>query len=166
MYSAHVDTFVQYTNISISGDNETAKKHLIACKGVEEMISSIESGTSIEQVLDVPSDGFEVILDDELTQELAQCDRETIYRRTQEDLLRQMQLCARNQQMYAQMEGAANVKHAAEFKTLEQRCAHDLEKLRTGFQHGSKAPAFHYEKRSMHLIHVNNDLTENDLEVR
>ncbi|CAF5138376.1 unnamed protein product, partial [Rotaria socialis] len=80
----------------------------------------------------------------------------TIYQRLQDDLLRQMQLCARNQQIYAQMEGANNSKQANEFKTLEQRCAHDLERLRKCFQHGSKAPLFHYEKRQMNIIQVNN----------
>ena len=106
-----------------------------------------------------------MIRDDELTEELAQSDRNTIYRRLEEDLLRQMQLCARNQQMYAQMEGSNNMKLANEFKILEQRCAQDLEKLRQCFKHGAKVPAFHYEKRQMNIIQVNNDLTDNDFEV-
>jgi hypothetical protein len=106
-----------------------------------------------------------MIRDDELTEELAQSDRDTIYRRLQDDLLRQMQLCARNQQIYAQMEGTNNMKHANEFKILEQHCARDLESLRKCFQHGAKVPTFHYEKRQMNIIQVNNDLTDNDFEV-
>jgi hypothetical protein len=77
-----------------------------------------------------------------------------------------MQLCARNQQIYAQMEGANNIKQANEFKILEQRCAHELERLRQCFQHGLKVPLFHYEKRQMNIIQVNNDLADNDLEVK
>jgi hypothetical protein len=77
-----------------------------------------------------------------------------------------MQLCARNQQIYAQMEGTYNMKQANEYKLLEQRCARDLEKLKQCFQHGLKAPIFHYEKRQMNIIHVNNDLTDNELEVK
>jgi hypothetical protein len=103
---------------------------------------------------------------DDLPDDLAQADRDTIFRRLQDDLLRQMQLCARNQQIYAQMEGSTNVKFANEFKSLEQRCAHDLGQLRECFQHGSKAPVFHYEKRQMNIIQVNNDLADNDLEVK
>ena len=118
------------------------------------------------QASESSSNGFDVICDDEFTDELAQADRNTIYRRLEEDLLRQMQLCARNQQIYAQMEGLTNVKHANDYKLLEQRCAHDLDRLRQGFQHGLKAPTFHYEKRQMNIVHVNNDLADNDLEVK
>ena len=118
------------------------------------------------QASESSSYGFEVICDQELTEELAQADRDTVYRRLQDDLLRQMQLCARNQQMYAQMEGLSNVQHANEFKLLEQRCTHDLERLRQCFQHGLKAPVFHYEKRQMHIVQVNNDLTDGDFEVK
>ena len=106
-----------------------------------------------------------MIREDDLTDELASCDRETIYQRLQEDLLRQVQLCARNQQIYAHMEGANNAKQANDFKLLEQRSVHDLERLRQGLQKGQKAPIFHYEKRQMNLIHVNNDLGDNELEV-
>ena len=106
-----------------------------------------------------------MINDDDLTQDLAHADRETIYRRLQDDLLRQMQLCVRNQQIYAQMDGHAAVKSANEYKSLEQRCAHDLEKVRQCFQHGLKAPLFHYERRQLNVIQTNNDLGENDLEV-
>lgn len=77
-----------------------------------------------------------------------------------------MQLCARNQQIYAQMEGADNLKYANEFKHLEQRCAHDLERLKKSFQNGSKAPTFHYEKRQLNIIQINNDLSDYELEVR
>ncbi|CAF4501384.1 unnamed protein product, partial [Rotaria magnacalcarata] len=66
---------------------------------------------------ELPDAGYEFIQDDELTKEIAKSDRETIYQRLQDDLLRQMQLCARNQQIYAQMEGANNSKQANEFKT-------------------------------------------------
>ncbi|UJR27493.1 hypothetical protein I4U23_008777 [Adineta vaga] len=148
------------------GDIESAKKYLIACKELEPKIVSSESNIPMDtiQVSESSSNGFEVICDNDLTEELAQADRDTIYRRLQEDLLRQMQLCARNQQMYAQMEGIINVQQANEFKILEQRCAHDLERLRQCFQHDLKAPLFHYEKRQMHIVQVNNDLTDNDFE--
>lgn len=63
------------------------------------------------------------------------------------------------------MEGANNIKQANDFKLLELRCAKDLERLKQSFRHGLKAPIFHYEKRQMNIIHVNNDLTDNDLEV-
>jgi hypothetical protein len=107
-----------------------------------------------------------MITDDDLTQDLANSDRDTVYRRLQEDLLRQIQLCARNQQIYAQMDGANSIKHANEYKILEQRCSHDLEKLRQCFQHGLKPPLFHYERKQMNIIQVNNDLGENDFEVK
>ena len=106
-----------------------------------------------------------MINDDDLTQDLAHADRETIYRRLQDDLLRQMQLCVRNQQIYAQMDGNAAAKSANEHKALEQRCAHDLEKIRQCFQHGLKPPLFHYERRQLNVIQTNHDLGENDLEV-
>jgi hypothetical protein len=106
-----------------------------------------------------------MIFDNELTEEIAQSDRQTIYRRLQDDLLRQMQLCARNQQIYAQMEGLNSAKQANDFKNLEQRCGRDLERLKQAFQHDLKAPLFHYEKRQMNIIQVNNDLADNDLEV-
>ncbi len=106
-----------------------------------------------------------MVPDYELPEEFAQSDRETIYRRLQDDLLRQMQLCARNQQIYAQMDGLNNKKQANEFKILEQRCAHDLERLRQCSQRGLKVPLFHYEKRQMNIIQVNDDLTDNELEV-
>ena len=77
-----------------------------------------------------------------------------------------MQLCARNQQTYSQMEGSDSIKHANEYKILEQRCASDLEKLRLCFQHGAKPPLFHYERRQMNIVQVNHDLGENDLEVK
>jgi len=107
-----------------------------------------------------------MVRDVELTDELAQSNRETIYHHLQEDLLRQMQLCARNQQMYAQMEGPNNIKQANEFKILEQRCARDLDRLKQCFQQGLKAPVFHYEKRQMNIIQVNNDLTDDEVEVK
>jgi hypothetical protein len=107
-----------------------------------------------------------MINDDDLTQDLAHADRDTVYRRLQEDLLRQIQLCARNQQIYAQMEEINTTKQINEYKTLEQRCAHDLEKLRHCFQHGLKPPLFHYERKQMTIVQVNNDLGENDLEVK
>jgi len=107
-----------------------------------------------------------VIRDNALTEEISQSNRETIYIRLQEDLLRQMQLCARNQQMYAQMEGPNNMKQANDYKRLEQRCAHELEQLKQNFKHGLKVPVFHYEKRQMNVIHVNNDLTDNEFEVK
>jgi len=106
-----------------------------------------------------------MINDDDLTQDLSHADRDTVYRRLQDDLLRQIQLCARNEQIYAQMEGTNSIKQANEYKNLEQRCAHDLEKLRQCFQHGLKLPLFHYERRQMTIVQVNNDLGENDLEV-
>lgn len=107
-----------------------------------------------------------MIRDDEYTDELANCDRDSIYERLKSDLLQQIQLCARNQQLYAHMEGADNAKHANEFKMLEQRSSHDLEQLKQCQQKGFKAPVFHYEKRQLYLIQSNNDLTDNDLEVR
>ncbi|CAF0805008.1 unnamed protein product [Adineta ricciae] len=149
------------------GDIAAAKKYLIASKELEQKSNSSETLMPMEtnQASISSSHGFEVICDQELTEELAQADRDTVYRRLQDDLLRQMQLCARNQQMYAQMEGLTNVQHANEFKLLEQRCTHDLERLRQCFQHGLKAPIFHYEKRQMHIVQVNNDLTDSDFEV-
>lgn len=68
--------------------------------------------------------------------------------------------------MYAQMEGAINAKYANDFKVLEQRAIHDLEQLKQSQQKRSKVPVFHYEKRQLNLIQSNNDLTENELEVR
>jgi hypothetical protein len=106
-----------------------------------------------------------MINDDDLTQELANSDRDTVFRRLQDDLLRQMQLCARNHQTYSQMEGTNNIQHAKEYQILEHRCSEDLEKLRKHFQHGLKPPLFHYERKQMNIIQVNHDLGENDLEV-
>ncbi|CAF0942285.1 unnamed protein product [Rotaria sordida] len=149
------------------GDLETAKKFLVAYKGLEQMILAAESGLPIDmsQVPKLPDDDNDMLDDDDLTQDLARADRDTVYRRLQDDLLRQIQLCARNQQTYAQMEGINNVKHTNEYKVLEQRCANDLEKLRQCFQHGLKPPLFHYERRQMNIVQVNNDLGDNDLEV-
>jgi hypothetical protein len=63
------------------------------------------------------------------------------------------------------MEGGNTQKHINEYKILEQRCSNDLEKLRQCFQHGLKPPLFHYERKQMTIVQVNNDLGENDLEV-
>ncbi|CAF4848316.1 unnamed protein product [Rotaria sp. Silwood1] len=149
------------------GDIDTAKKHLLASKEIEKKIESVESGLSIDmnQISELANENIEIIHEDELTEELRQSDRDTIYRRLEDDLLRQMQLCARNQQMYAQMEGSNNIKQANEFKILEQRCAHDIEQLRKCFQQGLKPPVFHYETRKLNIIQVNDDLTDQDLEV-
>ena len=118
------------------------------------------------QVPKLPDDdNNDLVTDDDLTQDLANADRDTVFRRLQDDLLRQVQLCARNEQIYAQMEEPNSAKHAKEYKHLEQRCAHDLEKLRKCFQHGLKPPLFHYERRQMNIIQTNSDLGENDLEV-
>lgn len=114
----------------------------------------------------MPADGFDVIQDDEFTEELAQCDRETVYSRLKADLLQQIQLCARNQQMFAHMPGEMNAQYATQFKMLEQRSSHQLEQVKQSYQKGFKAPIFHYEKRQLNLIQTNLDLTENDLEVR
>ncbi|CAF3410052.1 unnamed protein product [Rotaria socialis] len=151
-----------------SGDIETAKKFLVACRGLEPMIEAADAGLPVDmsQVPKLPGeDANDMIDDDDLTQDLAHADRDTIYRRLQEDLLQQIQLCARNQQIYAQMEGANSLKHSSEYKILEQRCAGDLDKLRHCFQHGIKPPLFHYERRQMNVIQANNDLGDNDLEV-
>ncbi|CAF1370093.1 unnamed protein product [Adineta steineri] len=149
------------------GDLDTAKKFLIAYKGLEQMIAAAESGLPVDmsQVPVLPDDDSDMINDDDLPQDLAHADRDTIYRRLQEDLLRQIQLCARNEQIYAQMDGANSIRQANEYKQLEQRCAHDLEKLRKCFQHGLKPPLFHYERRQMNIVQTNNDLGDNDLEV-
>ncbi|CAF0721649.1 unnamed protein product [Adineta ricciae] len=150
------------------GDLETAKKFLIAYKGLDQMIAAAEAGLPIDmgQVPKLPDDdNNDLVTDDDLTQDLANADRDTVFRRLQDDLLRQVQLCARNEQIYAQMEEPNSAKHAKEYKQLEQRCAHDLEKLRKCFQHGLKPPLFHYERRQMNIIQTNNDLGENDLEV-
>ncbi len=167
-----------------TGDDETAKKYLIEYKKLEQTIASAESDltTDMNQVCDFlpliieiktflqalasPSQDYDMIRVDELTDEITQSNSENIYHRLQEDLLRQMQLCARNQQMYAQMEGLNNKKQANEFKILEQRSAQDLERLKQNARNGSKTPIFHYEKRQMNIIQVNNDLADNDLEVK
>ena len=117
------------------------------------------------QVPKLPDDETDLINDDDLTEDLLKSDRDTIYRRLQEDLLRQIQLCARNQQIYNEMDGIDNSHRAQEYKKLEQRCALDLEKLRQSFQNGCKPPLFHYERRQMNVIQVNQDLGENDIEV-
>lgn len=109
--------------------------------------------------------GFDTIREDEFTQEVAQSSREVMYRRLTEDLIRQIQLSARNQQIYAHMGGANNLARAKEFQNLEQRSNHDLERLKLSAKNGSIKPVFHYEKRQMHLIQFNNDLTDDDLEV-
>ena len=128
------------------------------------------SFTSIEsfffpQTSELVVEGFDTIRDNELTQEIAQSSRETMYRRLNDDLIEQIQLCARNQQIYAHMEGDNNATRAIEFQNLGQRSSHDLERLKLSSQNPSKKPIFHYEKRQMHLIQFNNDLTDNDLEV-
>jgi hypothetical protein len=105
------------------------------------------------------------MIDDHLTAEVAQYGREALYHRLEDDLLRQIQLCARNQQLYAHMEGATNLEAANRFKILEQRCARDLQQLKNNFQQGSKVPIFHYEKRQMNIIQVNTDLSDSELEV-
>ncbi|UJR21607.1 hypothetical protein I4U23_024689 [Adineta vaga] len=150
------------------GDTETAKKFLIAYKGLDQMIAAAEAGLPIDmsQVPKLPDDdNNDLVTDDDLTQDLAHADRDTIFRRLQDDLLKQIQLCARNEQIYAKMEEANSLKHAKEYRNLEQRCAQDLEKLRQCFQHGLKPPLFHYERRQMNIIQSNNDLGENDIEV-
>lgn len=68
--------------------------------------------------------------------------------------------------MYAQMEGANNVKYAQQYGLLGQRCQRDLDRLKQSFHQGLKPPIFHYERRQMNIIQVNNDLTDNDFEVR
>lgn len=118
------------------------------------------------QASESPTEDYDTVHDEDLTEEVSKSSRETIYRRLQEDLLRQVLLCARNQQMYAQMEGSNSSIQAKEFKTLELRCARDLERLKQCFQNGSKPPIFHYEKRQMNIIQVNNDLTDDDFEVK
>jgi hypothetical protein len=113
----------------------------------------------------LPDDSNDLIDDDDLTQDLAHADRDTIYRRLQDDLRRQIQICARNQQIYKQMDGSDFSRQINEYKALEKRCADELEKLRQGFQHGLKPPLFHYERRQLSIIQMNDDLGENDLEV-
>lgn len=110
-------------------------------------------------------EGFDTIRDDEFTRELSQSSREVIYRRLTDDLIEQIQLCARNQQIYAHMEGANNAIRAKEFQNFGQRSSQDLERLKQSSQQASKKPIFHYEKRHMHFIQFNNELTDNDLEV-
>lgn len=127
---------------------------------------SIKHLNTFLQTSDSPVEDFDTIRDDDLTEEVAQSSRDVIFKRLQDDLLHQVQLCARNQQMYAQMEGSNSSAQAKEFKQLELRCARDLERLRQSFQHGSKPPVFHYEKRQMNIIHVNNDLTDDMFEVK
>lgn len=117
------------------------------------------------QTSDSAATGFDNIRDDELTQEVAQSSREVMYRRLTEDLIRQIQLSARNQQVYAHMGGANNLARAKEFQALEQRSNQDLERLKQAAKNGSLKPVFHYEKRQMHLVQFNNDLTDDDLEV-
>lgn len=160
----HIYVYIYILSID---DLDTAKKYIIEYKEIEKMIASVESGLPIEtrEVLEPPGGDYDMVIDNELTTELAQSSRENIYFRLQEDLLGQMQLCARNQQMYAQMEGTSNMKQANDYKLLEQRCARDLERLKHSFQHGIKAPVFHYERRQLYIVQVNNDLTENECEV-
>ena len=62
------------------------------------------------------------------------------------NILQQIQLCARNQQIYAQMEGANSLKHSSEYKIREQRCASDLEKLRHGFQEDRRSQIYHLRR--------------------
>jgi len=151
-------------------DLEAARRYINEIKLIDERIKKAASLSTIStshysSTASLPSNGFEVIRDDQFTEELANCDSDTIYDRLKSDLLQQIQLCARNQQLYAHMEGAANAKNANDFKILEQRSSHDLERLKQSFQKGFKTPIFHYEKRQLQLIQSNNDLTENDLEV-
>ncbi|CAF1094841.1 unnamed protein product [Didymodactylos carnosus] len=144
------------------GDIESAKNFLKSYKGLEQMVAAAESGLPVDltQVPKLPDDNDYEMLDDD--EELLHSDRDTIYRRLQEDLLHQIQLCARNQQVYSQMD---NHEQSIEYKQLEQRCQQDLERLRKCFQHGLKAPLFHYERRQMNIVQINTDLGENDLEV-
>jgi coiled-coil and C2 domain-containing protein 1 len=149
------------------GDLETAKKYLLESKKLEQTIASAETGPLVDthHASESPTEDYDTVHDEDLTEEVSKSSRETIYRRLQEDLLRQVLLCARNQQMYAQMEGSNSSIQAKEFKALELRCARDLERLKQCFQNGSKPPIFHYEKRQMNIIQVNNDLTDDDFEV-
>ena len=131
------------------------------------MIAAAEAGFPVDmsQVPRLPDDDNDLINDDDLTQDLAHADRDTIYRRLQDDLLHQISLCARNQQTLERMEGNDCNRQANEYRKLEERCARDLEKLRKCFQHGLKPPLFHYERKQMTIVQVNDDLGENDLEV-
>lgn len=131
------------------------------------MIQAAEAGLPIDmgQVPRLPDDDNDLINDDDLTQDLAHADRDTVYRRLQEDLLQQIQLCVRNQQTLERMEEGSHNRQVDEFKSLEQRCSRDLEKLRKCFQHGLKPPLFHYERKQMNIVQVNDDLGDNDLEV-
>lgn len=151
-------------------DFDAARRYVNGIKLIDEKIKKAESTSTIttsqySSTASLPTNGYEVIRDDQFTEELAQCDRDTIYDRLRSDLLQQIQLCARNQQMYAQMEGATNAKYANDFKLLEQRSSHDLEQLKQSYQKGFKTPVFHYEKRQLNLIQSNHDLMENELEV-
>lgn len=113
----------------------------------------------------LPEDENDMIDDDDLADDLSRADRDTIFRRLQEDLLKQIETCRRNQQIYEQMDGANTIKNINEYNALEQHCKNDLEKLRYSFQHGLKPPLFHYERKQTTVIQTNNDLGDNDLEV-
>lgn len=149
------------------GDIETAKKFLIAERGLEQMIEAANNGLPIDmsQIPKLPDEHDTTINDDDLTEDLGHADRNTIYRRLQDDLIRQKEICARNQQICMDIEQESSNRKAHEYKVLEERCAHDLEKLRTCFQLGLKPPLFHYERRQMTIIQSNDALGENDLEV-
>lgn len=169
-----------------SGDLEMAKKFLVAYKGLDPMIEAAENGRPVDmsqvresmgysivlhsfddfsQVPKLPDDEGDLIADDDLTQDLANADRETIFRRLQDDLIRQIQICARNQQTYSQMDEVDSQRHALEYKQLEKQCSNDLENLRSAFQRGVKPPLFHYERKQLTIVQMNHDLGENDLEV-
>ena len=101
-----------------------------------------------------------MISQNSLDEELRKCSPAELQRRLEQDLLSQIQLCARNLQLFAQMGGSENVQLAAEYKILEKRCSQDLEKLKQSARSGTTMPEFHYEKREMKVIDLNDEIPD------
>lgn len=111
------------------------------------------------------SSGYEIVPDETVIGDPPTNNPQQLISRLQDDILRQRQQCARNEQLFRKMSGEINAKYAAEYKALEKRSLQDLEKLKQIMQQKHRIPIFHYEKRQLTYFVVNDDLTDDQAEV-
>ncbi|XP_071485930.1 coiled-coil and C2 domain-containing protein 1-like [Diadema antillarum] len=151
------------------GDMYEAKRLLKIAKEIEPMLAAAEGGLPVnmasipklpveESVSSVsppaspePVEGFEVV-----------GDAQDIYSRLIATLQKQIDICAKNAEIYGKL---GNIKSVNRFKEYQEHCQQDLDVLVSKQSRGEPIPRHHYEQRTLPSVRVFPDIKDSEAEI-
>ncbi|CAH1773801.1 unnamed protein product [Owenia fusiformis] len=150
------------------GDIELAKKYLRLSKGFDQMIEASEAGLPVDmkQIPKSPyataDDEFEFVQEDDCAENEIKGDRNEMYTKLQDTLIRQIRTSTSNSEHFTQL---GDVSTATKFDKMSENCRKDLDALKNAYKHGDPVPRFHYETRQFSLVQSCTDLGDNEVEL-